>query len=131
MALLFIPVTTLSLNTLKGREIGEGAAFTGMMRQPGESFRIAPIPTFRAQQTAIHPANISSHLDITNPAVQNHVTGVTNGLMAKGIPSNNAQLDTYKLMGYSVTKQAMVLSYMAVFLYIGLMFLICVHLYCW
>jgi DHA2 family multidrug resistance protein len=32
----------------------------------------------------------------------------------------------YKAIDYSVTKQAMVLSYMDVFLYIGLMFLICV-----
>ena len=32
----------------------------------------------------------------------------------------------YKLLDFTVTKQAMVLSYMDVFLYLGLMFLICV-----
>ncbi len=44
----------------------------------------------------------------------------------KGIPSNIALQDAYKALDLSVTKQAMVLSYMDVFLYIGLMFLICV-----
>jgi hypothetical protein len=32
MGMLFIPITTLSLSTLKGQQIGQGAAFTGMMR---------------------------------------------------------------------------------------------------
>src|SRR5690606_1989608 len=31
LGLLFVPITTLSLSTLKGKNIGEGAAFTGMM----------------------------------------------------------------------------------------------------
>jgi DHA2 family multidrug resistance protein len=34
LGLLFVPITT-SLSTLKGKNIGEGAAFTGMMRQLG------------------------------------------------------------------------------------------------
>jgi DHA2 family multidrug resistance protein len=38
----------LALSTLKGREIGEGAAFTGMMRQLGGSFGVAVITTFIA-----------------------------------------------------------------------------------
>jgi len=37
LGLLFIPITSLSLSTLKGQEIGQGAAFTGMMRQLGGS----------------------------------------------------------------------------------------------
>jgi DHA2 family multidrug resistance protein len=35
LGLLFVPITTLSLSTLSGKNIGEGAAFTGMMRQLG------------------------------------------------------------------------------------------------
>ena len=47
LGLLFIPITSLSLSTLKGQEIGQGAAFTGMMRQLGLQrslllFRIKP-----------------------------------------------------------------------------------------
>lgn len=126
LGLLFIPVTTLSLSTLKGREIGEGAAFTGMMRQLGGSFGIALITTFMAQQVMVHRSDLVAKLDATNPVVQNRVAGITQALTAKGLPDNTASADAYKLMDYAVTKQAMVLSYMDVFLYIGLMFLICV-----
>lgn len=46
LSLLFIPITTLSLSTLKGQETGQGAAFTGMMRQLGGSFGVAMITAF-------------------------------------------------------------------------------------
>jgi DHA2 family multidrug resistance protein len=126
MALLFIPVTTLSLSTLKGREIGEGAAFTGMMRQLGGSFGIAMITTFMAQQMIVHRADLVSKLDVTNYAVQSRVTGMQQAMIAKGSPPNIALQQAYQLIDYGVMKQASVLSYMDVFFYIGLMFLICV-----
>ncbi|MBI1343134.1 MAG: DHA2 family efflux MFS transporter permease subunit [Terrimonas sp.] len=127
LGLLFIPVTTLSLSTLKGREIGEGAAFTGMMRQLGGSFGIAIITTFMAQQVMVHRSDLVSKLDATNPVIQNRVTGMAQSFAAKGAVSFDiAKQDAYKALDYAVTKQAMVLSYMDVFLYIGLMFLVCV-----
>jgi DHA2 family multidrug resistance protein len=51
LGLLFVPITTLSLSTLSGKNIGEGAAFTGMMRQLGGSFGIAIITTFITLQS--------------------------------------------------------------------------------
>lgn len=126
MALLFIPVTTMSLSTLKGREIGEGAAFTGMMRQLGGSFGIAIITTFMAQQMMVHRADLVSKLDVTNPTVQNRVATLQQGFIQSGNPSNVALGDAYKAIDYGVMKQASVLSYMDVFFYIGALFLICV-----
>lgn len=126
MGMLFIPITALSLSKLKGRQIGEGAAFTGMMRQLGGSFGIAVITTFMASKTMDHRADLVAKLDINNPVVQSRIEGMQHSFMAKGIPSNIALQDAYKAMDYSVTKQAMVLSYMDVFLYIGVMFLICI-----
>jgi DHA2 family multidrug resistance protein len=126
MALLFIPVTTLSLSTLKGREIGEGAAFTGMMRQLGGSFGIAMITTFMAQQTMVHRADLVSKLDVTSLTVQSRVTGMQQAMIAKGEAPNIALQKAYQFIDYGVMKQASVLSYMDVFKYIGIMFLICV-----
>ena len=126
LGLLFIPVTTLSLSTLKGREIGDGAAFTGMMRQLGGSFGIALITTFMAQQTVQHRANLVDHLDVTNPSVQNRVNSMELSFMLKGAPYNKAVGQTYQVLDYSVTNQASVLSYMDVFFYTGIIFLVCV-----
>jgi len=126
MGLLFIPITTLSLSTLEGRQIGEGAAFTGMARQLGGSFGVALITTFMSRRTVLHESSLVNHLNVNDPNVQNRVDALTQSFIAKGYPPNIAQQDAYKMLNYSVAKQAAVLSYMDVFLYIGIMFLICI-----
>ncbi len=67
MGMLFIPITTLSLSTLKGQQIGQGAAFTGMMRQLGGSFGVATITTFLARRNMDHRSDLVSNLDINDP----------------------------------------------------------------
>lgn len=124
LSMLFIPVTTLSLSTLHGKQIGDGAAFTGMMRQLGGSFGVAVITTFISMQNMKHRTNLISNLDATNPIVQERISGMQHSFMAKGMPSDMALSSALKALDFSVTRQAMVLSYMDVFLYIGVLFLI-------
>jgi MFS transporter, DHA2 family, multidrug resistance protein len=126
MGMLFIPITALSLSTLKGQQIGQGASFTGMMRQLGGSFGIALITTFMARQTVIHRSAILSHLSSDNPLVQQRVNGMQQGFISKGMAPDLALNSTYKSLEYMVMKQATVLSYMDVFMFIGVMFLFCI-----
>ena len=126
MGMLFIPITTLSLSTLKGQQIGQGAAFTGMMRQLGGSFGIALVTTFMARQNMVHRSALVNKLDVNNPAVVNRVQGIARGFEAKGMASNIALKSSYQSLDYAIGKQAAVLSYMDVFLYLGIMFLVCV-----
>lgn len=131
LGLLFVPITTLALSTLKGREIGEGAAFTGMMRQLGGSFGVAVITTFIARQNMSHRNDLVSKLDVNNPVVQQRVEGLQHSFMAKGMTPDVALNSGYKILDYTVSKQAQVMSYMDVFLYLGVMFLICVPFVLW
>ncbi len=126
MGLLFIPITALSLGTLKGREIGDGAAFTGMMRQLGGSFGVAVIITYMSRKNMMHRNDLVSKLDINSPAVQAKLTALQNGLIAKGQDISTAKQQALALMDHSITKQAAVLSYMDVFLFVGVLFLVCI-----
>lgn len=126
MGMLFIPITTLSLSTLKGQQIGQGAAFTGMMRQLGGSFGVAAITTFLSRQNIVHRNDLVSNLDVNSLSVQQRVAALQQSFIAKGVAPDVALKDGYKALEFAVTKQAAVLSYMDVFLYLGIMFLICV-----
>lgn len=126
MGLLFIPITALSLGTLKGREIGDGAAFTGMMRQLGGSFGVAVIITYMSRKNMSHRSDLVSKLDMTSPSVQAKLTALQNGLVAKGKDIVTAKQQALAIMDHSITKQAAVLSYMDVFLFVGVLFLICI-----
>jgi DHA2 family multidrug resistance protein len=116
----------MALSTLKGAEIGQGAAFSGMMRQLGGSFGVALISTYLTRDIVGHRGNLIRSLDIYDPAVQARVHGIAAGMQAKGMASNTATKSAYQLLEGSVTVQATILSYMDIFLYIGCMFLVCV-----
>lgn len=126
LGFLAVPVSTMALSTLKGVQIGQGAAFSGMMRQLGGSFGVAIISTFISRQNMQHRSDLVTNLRIDDPDVQQRVAGLQSTMMAKGMPSNTALSSAYKLLDNSVTLQSTILSYMDVFLYIGIMFLICV-----
>ncbi len=126
LGLLFVPITTLSLSTLKGKNIGEGAAFTGMMRQLGGSFGIAIITTFIARFNQEHRVNLVSHLDTSNFAVQQRVVLLQKGFMSKGFSASESLAKAYQIMDYGVMKQASVLSYMDIFMWLGILFLCCI-----
>lgn len=118
MGMLSVPVSTMSLSTLKGAEIGQGAAFSGMMRQLGGAFGVALISTFVTRQTDAHRATLVAHLDPTTPQVQARIALLTAGL--------HDRQKALALLDAQVTKQATVLSYMDVFLWVGVLFVICV-----
>ena len=126
LGLLFVPVTTLSLSTLKGKSIGEGAAFTGMMRQLGGSFGIAIITTYITRLTQKHRVDLVPHLDGSRLEVQQRLSALQRTFMSKGFSSNEALKKAYQVLDFSVIKQSTVLSYMDIFMYLGLLFLCCI-----
>ncbi|CAD0004437.1 DHA2 family efflux MFS transporter permease subunit [Flavobacterium salmonis] len=126
LGLLFVPITTLSLSTLKGKQIGEGAAFTGMMRQLGGSFGIAIITTFITRLSQEHRVNLLTNLDPAKYDVQQRLAGMQRSFIAKGFTADEAMKKAYQAIDLSVLKQSTVLSYMDIFMYLGIMFLCCI-----
>ena len=126
LGLLFVPITTLALSTLRGKEIGQGAAFTGMVRQLGGSFGIALISTFISRETFTHRADLIQYISPYDPAVQQRIQGLKNTFMTSGFAPEVALKKAYQMMELSVLKQATLLTYMDAFLYIGIFFLLCV-----
>lgn len=126
LGLLFIPITTLSLSTLSGQGIGQGAAFTGMMRQLGGSFGVALITTFISRQTVVHRSDLAPHITASDLLTQQKISAMQHGFMAKGFTAQEALSKAYQALDLSMTKQAVVLSYMDVFLYLSIVFAICV-----
>lgn len=126
LGLLFVPITTLSLSTLKGKDIGDGAAFTGMTRQLGGSFGIAIITTFIARWTQQHRVDLIPNISAIDFKVQERLQALQHLFIGKGFSINEALDKAYKMLDLSVMKQATVLSYMDVFIFLGVLFLLCV-----
>jgi MFS transporter, DHA2 family, multidrug resistance protein len=92
----------------------------------GGSFGIALITTFMAHQNVVHRNTLVSKMSVDNPVVQQRVQGIQHSYISKGMAPDVALKSAYQTLDYMVMKQAAVLSYMDVFLYLGIMFLICI-----
>lgn len=126
LGLLFVPITTLSLSTLKGKQIGEGAAFTGMLRQLGGSFGIAIITTFITRFGQQHRVGLLTHYDASRAEIQQRIVQLQQGFQAKGFTPNESLQKAYQILDFSITKQSTVMSYMDIFMYLGILFLCCI-----
>lgn len=126
LGLLFVPITTLALSTLRGKSIGEGAAFTNMMRQLGGSFGIAIITTFVSRFTQKHKIHLIPNITKIDFQVQERIAGLKQNFMGKGFSASESLDKAHKVLEGQVMTQATVLSYMDIFLYLGILFLLCV-----
>lgn len=126
LSMLFIPITTLALSNLEGQGIGQGASFTGITRQLGGSFGIALITTFMSRQLMKHRSDLLSNITLENSLLQEKFHGLVAKFMSLGMAPNTAKSAALQVIDGSVMGQASILSYMDVFLLIGIVFLICV-----
>lgn len=126
LGLLFVPVTTLALSTLNGKEIGEGASFTSMARQLGGSFGIAIITTAISILQAQHRVDLLPNISAINFKVQQRIQTLKQLFIGKGFSPNEAIDRAHQVLEGLVSKQSIVLAYMDIFLYLGVLFLVCV-----
>jgi len=124
MGLIFIPLTTISLSELKGKEIPQGTALSNMVRQLGGSIGIALITTFISRETVKHYDNLAENITLTDPQTQQRIQMLTNGLRGKGYDSLTAVHDAFAIISRSVSQQATFLTYKDLFVYLGLFFLL-------
>lgn len=126
MGLIFIPLTTISLIELEGKEIPQGTALSNMVRQLGGSIGIALITTFIGSETVIHYSHLSENLTLTDPLTQQRLSMLTNGLMSKGLDHTSATQAAEGILSREVSGQASFLTYKDLFIYLGYFFLLLV-----
>src|SRR5579875_1874562 len=110
MSMLSVPISTMALSTLRGQQIGQGAAFSGMMRQLGGSFGVALISTFVTRETDVHRGTLVNHLNVNSVEVQQRIAQLTAGMQQKGYDAATAHQQALAIIDGSVTKQATILS---------------------
>ncbi len=128
MSLLFVPLTTLAMQDLKGKELGQGTGLNNMMRQLGGSFGIAISTVFLNSRIAQHRNMLIEHISNYNDAFTQKYNLIYNGFLAKGFSLNQAQAMALKAIDGSMMKQTLLLSYNDVYLFVGVFLLCCIPL---
>jgi DHA2 family multidrug resistance protein len=128
LGLLFVPLTTLALSNLRGKDVAQGTGLTNMMRQLGGSFGVALIATYVEKRAWWHRSRLLAHVSIYDFSVQQRLQAIMRALQAKGSPPLEAQRQAYAALEGTVAKQTFLLTYMDAFRVVGIFFLLCIPL---
>lgn len=123
MSLLFVPLTTLAIQDLKGPELGQGTGLNNMMRQLGGSFGIAALTTFIHIRQSFHRNVLIEHISNYNPAFTERFNQMVHNFMSKGYSSLDAQNVALKAMDGNVIKQSVLLTYTDTYWVVGFVLL--------
>ena len=126
MAILFVPLTTLAIQDLKGPEIGQGTGLNNMMRQLGGSFGIAIMTTIIHIKSGVNRNILLEHVNQYNPAYNDRFNTTVQGFVAKGFPLTQAQDMAHQAIEGIVSRQVMLTTYNGMYLLIGVFTLFCV-----
>jgi len=128
LPLCFIPITTLAVSGLSPRDIPQGVALNNMMRQLGGSFGIAIVNTYLAHRMQINRVGLIAHVTQYGSATQLRLNTMIQSFMAKGETIAVAQQQATAALEGAVLRQTMVKSYLDVFVFVTIFFVMCLPL---
>jgi DHA2 family multidrug resistance protein len=128
LGLIFLPITTMSLAGLQGKDAGQAAGLTGMIRQLGGSFGVAIVGTYLERSIQANRVALLPNISLYNPETAQRIQAFTQSFMAKGFPANQATQQAYAALEGVLMKQVSLITYAQVFTSLGLFFLACLPL---
>ncbi|MEO6524894.1 MAG: DHA2 family efflux MFS transporter permease subunit [Mucilaginibacter sp.] len=128
MALLFVPLTTLAIQDLKGPELGQGTGLNNMMRQLGGSFGIAALTTLIHVRAGFHRSALITHINNYNGTFTAQRDMFIKNFMSKGYSILDATKMAMQAMEGKVIKQTLLLTYNDAYWVAGLIMLFSIPL---
>jgi DHA2 family multidrug resistance protein len=125
-ALLFVPITTLAVQDLEGKEVGQGTGLNNMMRQMGGSFGVALFTTILDLLSSRYRNILIVHVNPYNPAFQAEQGMLLHGFMARGFSTLQAKTLSLAMINHSVFSQAQLLTYNNIYRITSVAILACI-----
>ncbi|AIE84820.1 DHA2 family efflux MFS transporter permease subunit [Fimbriimonas ginsengisoli] len=123
LGFLFTPINQVAYASLRPNEVQQASGLINLARQLGGSFGIAILGTYVQAHAAFHRANLVTHIYPGNPAVDSRMQAITSGLVAKGMPLEQAKQGALAVMDQTVQRQSMTMSFNDGFLLILVIFM--------
>jgi len=128
LAMIFVPLTTVTLATIPRQEMGNATGMFNLLRNIGGSVGIAMAATMLARLEQFYQTTLAAHVTPYNPDWQMRFAGLKQTLIAKGVAITQADQTALGMMYGLVRRQAGALAFNRIFFIIGLAFLFIIPL---
>ncbi|MDA8412217.1 MAG: DHA2 family efflux MFS transporter permease subunit [Desulfobacteraceae bacterium] len=128
LAMIFVPLTTVTLATIARTEMGNATGMFNLLRNIGGSVGIAMAATLLARYEQFYQTNLVAHINPYNPTFQMRLGEIKQALITKGISVTQADHSALGMVYGEVRRQAGALAFNRIFFIIGLAFLVIIPL---
>src|SRR4030095_15591147 len=122
MSLLFVPLTTVSMDPIPREKMGNATSLFNLMRNIGGSIGIATTGTMLARQSQATTVTLSANITAYDPASQTMLTQLQAAFMAAGADATTATSRAYAALSGLLRQQATMVSFVGIFELMGVMF---------
>lgn len=122
MALLFVPLTTVTMDPIPKEGMGNATSMFNLMRNLGGSAGIAAVTTLVARRQQTFTQTVGAHINIYNLGSQMMLGRLRNGFIAGGADAATATQRAYAAAFGMVQRQAAMLSFNSVFWLLAILF---------
>jgi len=119
MAFLFVPINTAAYAFLPRDKNNAASGLMNLARNMGGSVGISVVTTMLDRQGQKHLTVLSQNLNAGNPALQKMLAGATHAMQGHGLSMPDATQRAYALIQGTVQRQAVMLSYIDCFWFLG------------
>jgi DHA2 family multidrug resistance protein len=128
LAMIFVPLTTVTLATISRTEMGNATGMFNLLRNIGGSVGIAMAATLLARYEQFYQTALVANVNPYNPVWQMRFEGLKQTLISKGISIAQSDTTALGMMYGAVRRQAGALAFNRIFFIIGLAFLVIIPL---
>ncbi len=123
MSLLFVPLTTVTMDPIPRERMGNATSLFNLMRNIGGSIGIALTGTMIARQQQANTTLLGAHVTAYDTATRLMMAQTRAGMIASGVDPVTATNRTYGAMFATVWRQASMVSFVTVFQLLGILFI--------
>jgi DHA2 family multidrug resistance protein len=124
MALLFVPLTTVSMATISPERMGYATSLFNLMRNIGGSVGIAVTGTILQRQRQTTATLLGEHISIYDNTTQSLLSQITNGFIAAGSDAVTAASRAYEVLHGMLFREASMVAFVMLFRLLGVIFLV-------
>jgi len=121
LGLLFVPLTTISMDHIRNEEMGNATSLFNLTRNVGGSIGIAVVQTVLARSRTSHARTLAEHVSVWNPVARQLLQRIQHGFTARGADAMTASRQATGVIWGMVQRQAALLSFLDVFRLLGLL----------
>ncbi len=124
LALLFVPLTTATMDPIPKEEMGNATSMFNLMRNLGGSVGIASATTFLFRRQQFHTHLLGARVTALNPATLVQVRGIQANMVAHGSDPTTAMHQAYGAIWGMVQQQAAMQAFVDTFRAMSVVFLL-------